>query len=629
MLLDAVWGIKNFDCYRSDIIDLFYQQLNILPSYLLIFDDAENYQTLISYLPKQQIGKRQHILITSRSQHWEKIISVNTFTQQESAYFISQKLPNESKQQVIKLAQQLGHLPLALSQAIAYIKSTAIDINNYLIAYVETPKDILNAAVLLDLFETTYTSSIYKTFCISLEKLKQKDNKAVDLLKYCAYLHPEKITRNLIKNIINSEHEINQSIAILRNYSLIEISEDKSFFNIHCLTQIVMHFILKEENLDAKIILLWLKKLHEKYEYDRNKPALFKEYLVFSSHVASLLKHAEKYNIIRSSYMSKLYINVLSSLAMYQLFEKHEYNFSQNRLFKVLELCHVHKIKIEKSTLAKIYNAIGFSYFRKEESDLNKGASFFKKTLKLYKKQNNAHISFALHGLGCIYYREETYDKAIKYLEKALNMIQKIYNDDKHIDIALCLSSLGKCYYTTTQFKKAKFVCLKAIEIGHLISTDGFNFDVADSYHTLSIILQADNKNKPTQDSVNYFQKSLDIYKKLLDSPYHQDIIKVENQLARAKALLKEGAKKLIFSIIAGNVEIKLSHREIQCLFFLTKGMSAKQTAYALYLSQRTVETYLNQLKKKLKCRTKLQLLSALSKENIIKIEKYLFPQQD
>ena len=623
-LLNALWNKKPLDFRHINAIDHFYQKLNTFQSYLLIFDDAEDYHSLSPYLPKQTSAK-QHILITSRSQHWGRIIPINTFTPQESIYFISQQLPNESQQYSIKLAEQLGHLPLALSHAIAYIKSTAIDIHSYLLAYAETPKDILSTTLLLDLCETPYAISVYKTCSLSLENIKKKYAQAIDLLRYSAYLQPDKITRVLLKNIMGSEHTLNQSIAILRNYSLIDITEEKLFFNIHCLTQTTMRFILKEENREIKTISVWLQMLHERYEYDREKPAIFKEYLAFSDHVTCILKYAEEY-ITQHRSLLDLYIKVMASLAMYHIFEKHEYTSSQKNLFKLLELSRHHKLPTNPTLFAKIYNAIGFACFKEENDKPNKGAEFFEETLKLYKQKYNTHTAFALHGLGCIYYEKKMYDNAIDYLKKAVGIIQKIYGEN-HIDLARCMSSLGECYYATAQFKLATSTCLKAIEVGQSISTDGYNFDVADAYYTLSMVLQAENNNKPTQNSLEYFQKSLDIFKKLLNQPTHKDIIKIETQITRAQSLLNESTTQSTFTMTTlGDVKIKLSHREMQSLFFLVKGMSAKQTAYTLHLSQRTVETYLGQIKKKLKCRTKLQLLSLLSKEDIASLEQYLLP---
>lgn len=60
-------------------------------------------------------------------------------------------------------------------------------------------------------------------------------------------------------------------------------------------------------------------------------------------------------------------------------------------------------------------------------------------------------------------------------------------------------------------------------------------------------------------------------------------------------------------------MDIRLSKREAEVLDYLSRGMSAKQTAYEMQLSVRTVECYLENLRKKTHCRTKIALVGCLN----------------
>lgn len=59
---------------------------------------------------------------------------------------------------------------------------------------------------------------------------------------------------------------------------------------------------------------------------------------------------------------------------------------------------------------------------------------------------------------------------------------------------------------------------------------------------------------------------------------------------------------------------VSLTRREQQVLDCLQQGLSAKQTAAQLHVSDRTVEFHLNNVKDKAGCRTKLELLSRLER---------------
>ncbi|MBA3661924.1 MAG: helix-turn-helix transcriptional regulator [Gammaproteobacteria bacterium] len=60
-----------------------------------------------------------------------------------------------------------------------------------------------------------------------------------------------------------------------------------------------------------------------------------------------------------------------------------------------------------------------------------------------------------------------------------------------------------------------------------------------------------------------------------------------------------------------------LAKRELECLYYLQKGRSFKEIATYLKLSPRTVEFYLQRVKKKLNCRTRSQLIDYVESKKL------------
>jgi DNA-binding CsgD family transcriptional regulator len=56
----------------------------------------------------------------------------------------------------------------------------------------------------------------------------------------------------------------------------------------------------------------------------------------------------------------------------------------------------------------------------------------------------------------------------------------------------------------------------------------------------------------------------------------------------------------------------KLSHRQLQCSELLVSGKTTKEIAESLNLSPRTVEAYLANIKQKMSCRNKTELIVKL-----------------
>ncbi len=61
----------------------------------------------------------------------------------------------------------------------------------------------------------------------------------------------------------------------------------------------------------------------------------------------------------------------------------------------------------------------------------------------------------------------------------------------------------------------------------------------------------------------------------------------------------------------------QLSARQLDCLYYLTQGMTAKQIAATLNLSHRTVESYLVTIKNKLNCHSRFELVNRAMQMNL------------
>ncbi len=72
--------------------------------------------------------------------------------------------------------------------------------------------------------------------------------------------------------------------------------------------------------------------------------------------------------------------------------------------------------------------------------------------------------------------------------------------------------------------------------------------------------------------------------------------------------------------------EIYLTRREAQCGLLLIKGKSMVTIGKTLRLSTRTVEFYVQNIKNKLHCRTKRELVNVILKTNLMKWEKLCSP---
>jgi DNA-binding CsgD family transcriptional regulator len=116
-----------------------------------------------------------------------------------------------------------------------------------------------------------------------------------------------------------------------------------------------------------------------------------------------------------------------------------------------------------------------------------------------------------------------------------------------------------------------------------------------------------------------YFKSHLDIDRTTCNSKIQTDIIfpsivldetKIFNQTSKD---FSWGAKKI--NIAKG---IDLTHKEIECCYHLSNGLSFKSIANVLALSPRTVETHINNVKIKANCTTKDSLIGYINQKKWI-----------
>jgi len=95
-----------------------------------------------------------------------------------------------------------------------------------------------------------------------------------------------------------------------------------------------------------------------------------------------------------------------------------------------------------------------------------------------------------------------------------------------------------------------------------------------------------------------------------------------ENNLSQPKKIFNKYtlSKAINFPILLlpSLCQSKLTQKEKECIYELAKGKSAKQIAHALRNSPRTIETHLQNIKQKLGCHTRAQIIEKAFEEGSV-----------
>ncbi|MEU6674360.1 FxSxx-COOH system tetratricopeptide repeat protein [Streptomyces sp. NPDC046925] len=215
--------------------------------WLLVFDNAENAETLAPFLPNSRLGT---VLITSRNPHWENVarcLEVDIFERGESIKLLNKRGPELTEQDADELAEALGDLPLAIEQAAAWRAETGMPVQEYLRLFKEKRSELL--------FESApyaYQQSIATAWNVSLDHVEQTNPEAIQLLQVCAYLAPEPIPRDLFSNphrgsiapqldaALADPMRLSRAVREIKRYSLARLDLRTDSLQIHRLVQAVL-----------------------------------------------------------------------------------------------------------------------------------------------------------------------------------------------------------------------------------------------------------------------------------------------------------------------------------------------------------------------------------------------------
>ena len=156
--------------------------------WLLIYDNATDPSKLQPFLPS---GTSGHVLITSRNQAWAQRavpLEVDVFTAAESVEHLTRTVPGLAERDALRLADLVGHLPLAVQSASAWLSTTGTPVEQYIdqlseqiTRVLETPPD-------------GYPVSVAATWTIALQDMQERRPAAARLLELCAFMNPDGIS---------------------------------------------------------------------------------------------------------------------------------------------------------------------------------------------------------------------------------------------------------------------------------------------------------------------------------------------------------------------------------------------------------------------------------------------------
>src|SRR6266487_1069595 len=154
-------------------------------------------------------------------------------------------------------------LPLAIDQAGAYIEQTQCGLAHYLKLYQQHRADLFKWKPRVP---SGYPRTVASTWALAFEQVEQRNPAAADLLRLCAFLDPDSIPEDLLKEraselgpvlkpLLENDFKFNDAIDVLRSFSLIRRLPDTGSLAIHRLVQVVL-----KDRIDRRAQKRWAER---------------------------------------------------------------------------------------------------------------------------------------------------------------------------------------------------------------------------------------------------------------------------------------------------------------------------------------------------------------------------------
>lgn len=225
----------------------------------ILFRKAEGCHGIADYLPNSDDGMT---LINTRyrkvavAMAGKDVVDLEAMSEEEAESFLRNSLIRDDLPQdevdMTELLAELTNLPLAITQAAAYLNAMQVSIREYLFLLRNTEQDTISLLSREFRDETRYKPSehsknaIATTWLVSFNHIQRSDPVAADCLSFISCIEYKAIPRQMLPQVEPAEQMV-QALATLRAYAFVTPSEDGQHYDMHRLVHMATKIWLKEQ----------------------------------------------------------------------------------------------------------------------------------------------------------------------------------------------------------------------------------------------------------------------------------------------------------------------------------------------------------------------------------------------
>lgn len=510
--------------------------------WLLIWDNVENLELLQRFLPPARQGA---VLITTRLLALGTLahgIELPTMTPEEGTFFLLRRAklltPETTCEQMPlfrqerpgeyaiarKLVLEMDGLPLALDQVGAYVEETPCRLDGYLALYQTRRTELLerrgDAAM-------DHPASVVTTWSLAFEQVERMNTAAADLLRLCAFLHPDAIPEEIFRGraafaneeascgIVDDFH-LHEAFRTLAAYSLLKRNLEEQTLFIHRLVQVVFWEKMSEQEREVwqRRAVRLLNEAFPEVTYDswRRCERLLPHALACAATMPDNAYDQNLAEVLRKS------ANYLRERAQYE-----QADALYQRALGIWE----HLAGPEYPELARLLNNLAILY--KNQGKDEQAEPLFRRVLSIREQAlgpDHPELASPLNNLAILSFVRSQYEQAEPLYQRAL-LIQERALGPEHPDLAWPLNNLANLYQEQGKYEQAQILYERALHIWEA-TLGADHLQVACPLYNLAFLFYEQERYEQAEP---LYQRALHILEEAL-GPDHPDVARPLDGLA-------------------------------------------------------------------------------------------------
>lgn len=524
--------------------------------WLLILDNVDDLEQVMAFLPRRGEGQTLLTMRAYATGSTIKGIEIDTLGLEEGASLILRRakllgeeesfeqVPETIRKDAEQIADLLGGLPLALDQVGAYIEENQCSLADYLALYQKRAIDLLKRRGRV--YPLSYPHAVATTWSMSFVRIEQLHPGAADLLRLCAFLHPNSIPEAmllagkvdlgpLLRPLIADPLAWNEAIGVLRRYALVRRTAETRALSIHRLVQVVL-----KEAMDPEVYRQWAERaiqvVNAAFPGPEEGPAAWPICQQYLAHALICAQLIQQENILTQEAASLLY---LTGCYLHNRGLQDEAEPLERQALAIREQV----LGPEHPETASSLNDLAILYHH--HGQYEQAERLYQRALAIREQvlgPEHPETAESLNNLATLYQRQGRYEQAEVLYQRSLRINERI-RGEQHPFTALSFNMLAVLFRQQGKYEQAEELHRRALSINEQVLGPEHPF-TAFSLSTLADLYRDQGRHKQAEE---LYRRALAIRERALGLEHPlvaeslqglADLFRVQERYEQAEELL-------------------------------------------------------------------------------------------